>query len=182
MTPEQVELLFKASQSPMISAEQRAKLSVANPWSMKGAVAEVIQREVARLNPQQAKAWIAEAGATMSLEAAAARQGLMPMTDALRMELERMNPQTEDEARQARIDELTRDGNPYGQAGYYQGEEFVAPVQGNLTKAMMLEELDPALAARLKQQAQPAKAAHDFTPREQQILMQHGYALPTAEA
>jgi len=67
--------------------------------------------------------------------------------------------QRADAAVQAQIAELTNNGeyNPYGKAGFYtESGEFTPPQQGNLTKAMLLEQLQPELAAQLKAEAQPA--------------------------
>lgn len=181
MTPQQVELLFKAAQSPFISSEQRAKLTLANPFSMKGSVAEAIQAEVSRLDPQQARAWIAEAGAAMSLQAAAAAQGLAPMTDALKAEIERLNPRTAEEQKADRLAQLT-ETNPFGAPGRYEtnaaGESiYVDPVQPNLTACLELEALSPEVASKLKAQAAPAKPQHNLTDRELQIMQAHGYAV-----
>lgn len=59
-------------------------------------------------------------------------------------------------ARAERIEQLLADGNPFGAPGRYEGETFIPPVQGNLTKAMLLREVDPALADRLEAEAKPA--------------------------
>ena len=55
MTPEQIELLFQASQTKFINDEQRATLKLDNPYKHQGKVAEALQREVARINPLQAR-------------------------------------------------------------------------------------------------------------------------------
>ena len=94
MTPEQIQTLFEAARSPLLSDEQRGRLTLINPWSKSGPVAEVMQSEVSRINPAMAKAWIAESGASMSLAAAAAAQGLMPVTPELRQEIDRFTPVT----------------------------------------------------------------------------------------
>lgn len=179
MTNEQIELLFKAAQSPMIPEDVRQRLSVANPWTMKGHTAEVMQREVARLSPLQARLWAKEAGASMSLAAAAAAQGLQEMRPELQDEIQRMNPQTEDEARNALVAQLTANGNPYQKKGSYdeQGKFQEAPY--NLTACMRLEMEAPEVAARLKKEATPPEPAHNFSDREASILMQHGYSLPS---
>jgi len=69
----------------------------------------------------------------------------------------------QDAAKAARIAELTQT-NPYGNAGYYdeQGRE-VAPTDGNATKFLELEALDPQLAAKLKAQSRPAEASVGLT-------------------
>lgn len=177
MTPEQVQLLFKAAQTPFITDEQRGKLTLANPFTMKGSVAEAIQAEVSKLDPMQAREWIAEAGAAMSLQAAAAAQGLTEMTPALRAEIDRLNPKTADEQKADRIAELTQ-SNPYGKAGFYEGDEYVPPVPPNITACLELETLNAELAAKLKAEAAPAKPAHNLTPNEVRIMQAHGYTLP----
>jgi len=60
-----------------------------------------------------------------------------------------------DAAKAARITELTQT-NPFGRAGFYQGDEFVAPTKGNVTAQMELLAIAPELAAKLKAEAQPA--------------------------
>ena len=107
ITPEQIELLFQASQTKFINDEQRATLKLDNPYKHQGKVAEALQREVARINPLQARLWAKEAGATMSLAAAAAQQGLTQMTPGLADEISRMNPQTEQEQQRRLISEAT---------------------------------------------------------------------------
>jgi len=63
-----------------------------------------------------------------------------------------------DAAKAARIEELTT-SNPFGTPGYFDADgELVPPVPGNTTAAFELESLDPALAARLRAEAQPAAA------------------------
>ena len=142
MNPEQVELLFQANQSPELSGEQRNRLTLSNPWTQKSSIAQFMQRRVTQLNPIQAKAWIAEAGASMSLQAAAAQQGLAPITPAIQAELERMNPLTEKEIRQAKVGEILSQGNPYGSAAHYvdgpNGEPVLMPeTNSNFTNASM---------------------------------------------
>ena len=179
MTPEQIELLFRASKSPMVPTDVRAKLSVANPWTMKGHVAEAMQREVARLNPTQARLWAKEAGATMSLQAAAAAQGLAEMTPELADEINRFNPTSEAEQNQKRVRELTKT-NPYGVKATQGPDGKMMPgVEPNLTHALELEILDPQLASKLKAEAAPPEPAHNFNEREQSLLLQHGFSLPT---
>ena len=183
MTPKQVELLFTAAKTPFLNDEQRSKLSLSNPFSLRGPTAEAIQAEVSRLDPVQARAWIEEAGATMSLQAAAAQQGLVQMTPAIQAEIARLNPRTVEEQNADRIAQLTAERNPYGAPGRYETNEagesvYVEPIKPNLTACLELESLNAELAAKLKAQAAPAKPAHNFTEREAQILQAHGYALP----
>ena len=65
-----------------------------------------------------------------------------------------------EQQRVSQIEELLSQGNPWGQAGRYEeqnGEQiFVPPTQGNMTNAYILDSLDPALSAKLKQESQPA--------------------------
>jgi hypothetical protein len=85
-----------------------------------------------------------------------------------------------DAATAARIEELTA-SNPFGQAGYYNEQgELVPPVAGNMTAAMELKSLNPALAAQLEAAAQPAAAqqGHQWTQGDLQVLARHGYAVP----
>lgn len=179
VTPEQIELLFNAAQSPFISAEARDRLSVANPWTMKGQVAEVLQREVVRLNPLQARLWSKEAGSTLSLKAAAAKQGLSEMTAELQDEINRITPQTQDEKNRELVARLTADGaNPFDKRQKYDEHGRLQPSAYSLTNAMQLEMANPQLAAKLKAQANP-EAPHNYTDREAQILSRHGYSLPT---
>lgn len=179
MTPEQIQLLFQASQSKFISDEQRATLKVDNPYRHQGKVAEALQREVARLNPLQARLWAKEAGATMSLQAAAAAQGLAEMTPALQDEVDRMNPQTDVERRTKLVNELTANGNPYSTQRVHNEDGSLGDAPFNLTAVLQLEREAPDVAARLKKEATPPEPAHQFTDREAQIMQAHGYQLPT---
>ena len=61
----------------------------------------------------------------------------------------------QDVAIQERIAELTK-ANPYGKAGYFEGDQLIAPTPGNMTAALELEALSPELAAKLKAEARPA--------------------------
>ena len=155
MTPEQIQTLFEAARSPLLSDEQRARLTLVNPWSKSGPVAEVMQSEVSRINPAMAKAWITESGASMSLAAAAAAQGLMPVTPQLEEEIHRFTPVTQEEKNHKQIEWLKAQ-NPYGVPGRYLADgTYQPPVQGNMTHAMQLEALNPSLAAELKAKAMP---------------------------
>jgi hypothetical protein len=179
MTPKQVELLFTAAQTPFLNDEQRATLKLDNPYKHQGRVAEALQREVVRINPLQARLWAKEAGATMSLAAAAAQQGLAQMTPGLADEISRMNPQTEQERLRGLVAEATKNGNPYQREGSYSEEGKYQEAPFNLTAALMLEAQAPEEAARLKKAATPQKPAHAFTDREAALLSMHGYSLPT---
>ena len=54
MNPQQVELLFQASQTPESASQQRQRLTLANPWTQTGPVSMVMQRRVAELEPTEA--------------------------------------------------------------------------------------------------------------------------------
>ena len=70
MTPEQVQILFEAARTPMLTQTQRDQLTLVNPWTKNGPISDVMKSEVARINPAQAKEWIAESDVSMSLTAA----------------------------------------------------------------------------------------------------------------
>ena len=172
MTPEQVQTLFEAAKSPLLNDAQRSQLTLANPWTKTGPVAQTLQSEVARLNPDLAKEWIAESGASMSLAAAAAAQGLMQRTPALQAEIERFNPVSQEEQKQAEIDWLVTQ-NPYMTPGRYEESgQYVPPVAGNLTHAMRLEELAPEFAAELKAKSSPAPPTQEQVFQEKQAAAQ----------
>ena len=54
MNPQQIELLFQASQTPELTSQQRQRLTLANPWTQTGPVSMVMQRRVAELEPTEA--------------------------------------------------------------------------------------------------------------------------------
>ena len=54
MNPQQVELLFQASQTPESTSQQRQRLTLANPWTQTGPVSMVMQRRVAELELTEA--------------------------------------------------------------------------------------------------------------------------------
>ena len=86
----------------------------------------------------------------------------------------------QDAATAARIEELIA-SNPFGRAGFYDEQgDLVPPVAGNMTAALELESLNPALAAQLKAAAQPAAAeqGHQWTQGDLQVLARHGYTVP----
>ena len=84
-------------------------------------------------------------------------------------------------------------GNPWGEAGKYTGNEsdpggmqYQAPKAGNLTNQALIEQLDSALAAPLKAEANPAaptpeqefaaRQARDQAMAEQRLRsMQHAH-------
>ena len=179
MTPEQVQVLYQASLSPLLSPQQRASIQLENPYGFKGKVAEVLQGEVAKIAPSLARQWRDEAGATMSLEAAAAMQGLAPSTPAIEAELARMNPQSQEEQNKEQVAAILAHGNPYGTLGRYEGDEFIPPTQGNFTAQMQLQALDPAMAARCKAELVPEEPKHSFTPSEVAAMARLGYTVPS---
>lgn len=144
---QQIALLWRAAQSPLITSEQRLQLTIENPYAKQGQVAELLQAEVARIDPLQARKWAQESGATVSLAAAAAQQGLAAMTPALQQELARLQPVTEAESNKAEIQRILAAGNP-----------FAEPTR-SITAALRLAEImEPATLERLKSEA-PAPAA-----------------------
>ena len=181
MTPEQTALLWRAAQQSGLPADSLSQLRLENPYRFSGPVAERLQSVVAQLDAVQAREWISEAGASVSLAAAAAAQGLAPMSPQLQMELDRLQPRTADEQRQARIEQLMA-AQPFGTPGQYvgQGDEatYVPGQEPNLTMQMELMQLDPALAQRLQAEAQPpAPAMH---PGDAAVLARFGYSTTAA--
>lgn len=180
MTPEQVQVLYQASLSPLLSPQQRASIQLENPYGFKGKVAEILQGEVAKLAPLLAREWRDAAGCTMSLEAAAAMQGLAPSTPEIELELARMNPQTEAEQTQMQVDQILSQGNPYGSPARYvqgpNGEDVLIPEgEKNLTNQLILQGIAPDIAAQCKAEAMPAAPTHSFTPSEIAGMARLGY-------
>jgi len=173
MTPEQVQTLFEAAKSPLLNDAQRSQLTLTNPWTKTGPISDVMKSEVARINPVMAKEWIAESGASMSLAAAAAAQGLMEPTPALQAEIERFNPVSQEEQKQAQIDWL-KSQNPYGTPGrYLDSGEYVPPVKENVTLYMQLEALiAPEEAAAMRAAASPAPPTQEQVFQEKQAAAQ----------
>jgi hypothetical protein len=146
LNQEQIALLWKAAQCPLISPEQRLSLSIANPYTMQGRVAEILQGEVAKLDPAQARKWAEESGTSMSLAAAAAQQGLAELTPQLQREIDRLQPLTEEEATAAEVQRILAAGNPY------------ATATRNITNAIRLSELLPVAELEELKAAAPAAA------------------------
>ena len=71
--------------------------------------------------------------------------------------------QRQDASKAQRIAELIQ-ANPFGTAGYYQGDEFIEPTPGNVTAAFELAALDPELAAKLEAAAAPAVGQAGLSP------------------
>ena len=170
MTPEQVQILFEAARTPMLTQAQRDQLTLVNPWTKNGPVAQTMQSEVARLNPELAKSWIQESGASMSLAAAAAAQGLMETTPALQAEIERFNPVSQEEVKQQKIAWL-KSQNPYGTPGrYLESGEYVPPVKENVTLSMQLDALiSPEESAAMKAAASPAPTPEQVYEQQQAL-------------
>ena len=170
MTPNQIQTLFEAAKTPLLNDSQRSQLTLVNPWTKSGPVAQTMQSEVARINPAQAKEWIAESGASMSLAAAAAAQGLMQSTPALQAEIERFNPVSQEEQNQQKLEWL-KSQNVYGTPGrYLESGEYVPPTQGNMTLAMQLEELiSPEEAAGMRAAASPAPTPEQVYEQQQAL-------------
>jgi hypothetical protein len=169
VTPEQIELLHRASLRATITEEQRRSLQLRNPFELSGAVAEAMQLAVSELDPMQSRVWRDAAGASMSLAAAAAAQGLREVTPDLALEIRRMNPQTGDERAAQLVADATANGNPFDRN---------SPAY-NITAAMRLEIEAPDVAARLKAQAAPQQPAHQLTDGDVAVLQRHGYVLPS---
>jgi hypothetical protein len=170
MTPDQVKILFEAARTPLLTNEQRDQLQLRNPFECKGPTAELMQAEVSRIAPEQAKAWISESGASMSLAAAAAAQGLMERTPALQAEIERYQPVSQEEKNQERVNWLKAQ-NPYGTPGrYLDSGEYQSPVAGNLSLAMELEAfIAPEEAAAMRAAASPAPSQEQIYQQQQSL-------------
>lgn len=84
MNQEEIQLLMEAARVAKLDPSQ---LKVVNPFSQQGGVAKTMQSAVDQLNPSQAAKWRLEAGESLSLQAAAAQQGITPMTNKTHQEL-----------------------------------------------------------------------------------------------
>jgi hypothetical protein len=156
MNQEQIQILWSAAKQSGLTPEQLRGLTIANPFTLSGPVADRMKAAVSSIAPAQAQAWIAEAGASMSLQAKAAQLGLAEMTYDLQAEIEAFSPMTPEQAREARIDQLSA-LQPYGTQGQYDAQgNYIPGAAGNLTAAVELEALAPDVAAALKAKAQPA--------------------------
>lgn len=78
MTPDELQVLVNAAQ---MTGNNPDKLKPSNPWLMSGPVAESMQLAVQALDPTLAARWSSEAGNSASLEAEAAKAGLIPLTN-----------------------------------------------------------------------------------------------------
>jgi hypothetical protein len=77
-------------------------------------------------------------------------------------------PPTQEQQSAARVQEiLAAMPNPYGQLGSYDAAgNYTEPVQPNLTLALELEALDPAMASQLKAAAAPPAAQAGMTAEQ----------------
>ena len=84
MSEKELQLLVNAAQLARLNPSE---LKPINPFSQQGGKATSMQVAVAELDPAQAARWRVEAGESISLESAAAKAGLAPMTQAAHNEL-----------------------------------------------------------------------------------------------
>ena len=84
MTEKELKLLMDCAR---LAKQDPSALKEANPFEMKGNVAQSMQSAAEVLDPVQAARWRAEAGATPSLQAAAVKAGLMEMSQQVHKEL-----------------------------------------------------------------------------------------------
>ena len=154
----QVSILWRAAQEAMLTPEQLRSLSIANPYTLSGPVADKMRAAVSRIAPAQAQEWIAEAGTSMSLQAKAAQLGLEKMTPDLQAEISAFTPITPEQQRDARIEEL-KASLPWGSQGSYdEAGNFTPGKQPNLSAQLELEMLAPELAGSMKVAARPPVA------------------------
>ena len=155
MNETQVQVLWEAAHHAGLSKDQMRGLSIANPYTLSGPVADKMKSAVSRVAPAQAQQWIAEAGAQMSLQARAASLGMADMTTELQAEINAFTPVTPEQATNDRIEEL-KASLPWGSNGHYlESGQFVPGAKPNLTRQMELQALDPMLAASMEAAAQP---------------------------
>ena len=84
MSEKELQLLVNAAQLARLNPSD---LKPINPFSQQGGKATSMQVAVAELDPAQAARWRVEAGESISLESAAAKAGLTPMSRAAHNEL-----------------------------------------------------------------------------------------------
>lgn len=89
MNEEELKVLVEAANSLGIPP---SKLSATNPYKMKGDVAQSMQMAVEAANPLMAAQWKAESLKQMNLEAAAAKAGVLQMTNGAHQELMSADP------------------------------------------------------------------------------------------
>lgn len=157
MDQRQITALWNAAQQAGLTSEQISSLQPVNPYSQTGKVARAMQSAIARIDPEVAQQFLAEAGTSPSLMALAAEQGLAERTTAIEAELAAFRPKTAEQAKAERIEELVA-SNPYGTLGSYSEDgTYQAGQPGNITAALELEALAPERAAALKLAVTPPK-------------------------
>jgi len=87
---------------------ERSNIHPRNPFTLKGATAELLQEEIARLDPVQAAQWRLDSGRELSLDTLMAERGLIEHTDATRRELFELSPKA---ATQMITDQQQRDAD-----------------------------------------------------------------------
>lgn len=158
MNNEQISALWQAAQEAGLTQEQLRALSIQNPYSQRGPVAQRIQSALARTAPAIAQQMLAESGAEMSLQAKAAQMGLAEMTNDLKAEIEAFSPKTPEQARFDRVQEILAK-EPGGRAGYYNDAgDYVPPKQADMTLMMELSALDPTAFQREELHRKPPAA------------------------
>lgn len=158
MTDNEIQALWAAAKRAGLDHITLQNLSIKNPFTLQGEVAQRIQSEISRSQPELAQQWIEEAQASMSLAARAAALGLEPMTPKLRAEIERFTPVKPEVALTTRIEELIAQ-RPYGRPAGLDAEGNTTPaLPPNITAAIQLEALAPQTAADLKAQMAPPAA------------------------
>jgi len=89
MEKQHLDLLIRAAKAAGLNP---AELKAANPFDMKGGVAETMQMAVSAIDPVQAARWRSEAGGSASLEAAAAQAGVIEMNRSAHQSLLENDP------------------------------------------------------------------------------------------
>lgn len=89
MSEEEIKLLLQAAQ---ICKLNPADLKPVNPWTMSGNTAMALQLAVSEISPAQAARWRVKSGETASLQAAAAKAGLVEMNQSIHNELSALDP------------------------------------------------------------------------------------------
>lgn len=105
MNEQELTVLIRAAQTLKISPQN---LKARNPFELDGDVARSMQAAVAAIDPAMAARWSQAAGNSASLEAAAAKAGLVPMTAGAHQQLVETDPDYL-EAHQAAVAQRERD-------------------------------------------------------------------------
>lgn len=101
--------------------------------------------------------------------------GALLRADALEGKIDVAPPSAEEQQRaavKAQVDELVASA-PWGRPGRYEGDEYIAPTQGNYTNQMMLRALAPDVAERMAAEAAPAAADPEALFEARQRAQQH---------